>query len=254
MPKLKVLKAQNPADTGRLSADVVSELMHAQPNCLLGLATGSTPLPLYRELVLRYQQGSLDFSKVRSVNLDEYVGLPADDPQSYRYFMQKNLFQHINMDPRNARIPDGMAPDLTAECDQYEAQIAAWDGVDLQVLGIGLNGHIGFNEPAPIFTCRTHVTNLTESTRQANQRFFPDSEHVPHQAITMGIGTIMDARKILLICAGTKKAEILEKAFFSPVDPMVPASVLQFHQNVTVVADEGALAIIHRKHPDVLTG
>ena len=252
MSNFKVLKAVDPTDAGRMSADVVSQLITGKPDCLLGLATGTTPLPLYQELILRYKKGILDFSKVRTVNLDEYVGLPADHPQSYRYFMFNSFFKKINIDLNNTRIPDGMVTDLSAMNDQYEKQITDWGGVDLQLLGIGLNGHIGFNEPAAVFTRRTHLTDLTESTRKANQRFFANLEEVPRQAITMGIGTIMAARQLLLICTGVKKADILEKTFFGPIDPMVPASVVQFHQNVVVVVDEAALKTIRLKHPEVL--
>ena len=252
MSKFTVWKAADPASAGKISAEIVAKTIKEKPECLLGLATGSTPVPVYKELVVQYKKGNLDFSKVRTVNLDEYVGLSADHPQSYHYFMMNNLFFHINIDLQNTRIPDGMAKDLSAHCDQYEQQIMEWGGIDLQLLGIGLNGHIGFNEPASVFTRRTHVTNLTESTRKANQRFFNTLDEVPRQAITMGIGTIMDAHQILLVCTGVKKAEILERTFFGPIDPMVPASVLQFHQNVTVVADEAALKTILQKHPEFI--
>ncbi len=254
MPKIKILRAQDLVDAGRLSADVLAEVIQAKPDCLLGLATGSTPLPLYRDLIRRYAQGALDFSKVRTVNLDEYVGLSGDHPQSYRYFMNENLFQHINIDLQNTCVPDGMNADLDVVCKEYETRIDAWGGIDLQVLGIGLNGHIGFNEPATIFSGRTHVTNLAESTRQANRRFFESLAEVPSQAITMGIGSIMQARKILLICTGEKKSEILAKALLGPVDPLVPASILQFHPNVVVVADEPALMSIDLEHSGFAAG
>ncbi|GAP39558.1 glucosamine-6-phosphate deaminase [Flexilinea flocculi] len=250
MSNFTVWKTADPASAGKISAEIIAKTVIAKPDCLLGLATGSTPVPIYKELVAQHKKSNLDFSKVRTVNLDEYVGLSAEHPQSYHHFMMSNFFDHINIDLQNTRIPDGMAADLSAFCDQYEQQITNWGGIDLQLLGIGLNGHIGFNEPASVFTRRTHLTDLTESTRKANQRFFNSLDEVPRQAITMGIGTIMTARKILLVCTGIKKAEILERTFFGPIDPMVPASVLQFHQNVTVVADEAALKTILQKHPE----
>ncbi len=250
MSNFEVWRAADPVSAGKIGAEIISKTIINKPDCLLGLATGSTPVPVYKELVLQHKKEALDFSKVRTVNLDEYVGLPADHPQSYHHFMMDNLFRHININLQNTRIPDGMATDLSAHCDQYEQQIKKWNGIDLQLLGIGLNGHIGFNEPASVFTRRTHLTNLTESTRKANQRFFTSIDEVPRQAITMGIGTIMAASQILLVCTGVKKADILERTFFGPIDPMVPASVLQFHQHVTVVADDAAVKTILQKHPE----
>lgn len=236
---------ENADEMGRRAADIFAEQIARKPESVLGLATGSTPLPLYAELVRRSRAGTLDFSRVRSVNLDEYVGLSPDHPQSYQYFMRENLFAHIPMKPGNAVLPDGLAEDLEGECRAYDRRIQDWGGVDLQLLGIGHNGHIGFNEPGPVFTLWTHVVQLAESTRTANARFFDgDPKKVPVQAITMGIGSIMSARKILLMAAGRDKAEALSQAFGGDVNPQVPASILQLHPDVTVIADRDAAARI----------
>lgn len=250
--KIEFIPAKDAAEAGRLGADIFTQTMEENPACVFGLATGSTPLSLYSELVLRYSQGKLDFSFVRTVNLDEYIGLPAGHPQSYHQFMHDHLFSKINIPPRNTHLPNGMADDLESACRDYEGLIESMGGIDLQLLGIGLNGHIGFNEPADYFPKYTHVVDLTESTREANKRFFPDIKEVPTQAITMGIGTIMGAKKILLLCTGQKKAEILHEAMFGKIRPQVPASVLQLHPKVMVIADEDALRVIRQNHPDFL--
>jgi len=250
--KIKFIPAKDAVEAGRLGADIFTQTMEENPACVFGLATGSTPLSLYSELVLRYSQGKLDFSLVRTVNLDEYIGLPADHPQSYHQFMYDHLFSKINIHPRNTHLPNGMADDLESACREYEKMIESMGGIDLQLLGIGLNGHIGFNEPSDYFPKYTHVVDLTESTREANKRFFTDIREVPTQAITMGIGTIMSARKILLLCTGQKKAEILHEAMFGKVRPQVPASILQFHPKVIVIGDEEALSVIRRDYPDFL--
>lgn len=225
-------------EMGRVAADIFAAQIKAKPDSVLGLATGSSPLPLYAELVKRSRAGEMDLRRVRTVNLDEYVGLGPAHPQSYRFFMQENLFDHIPVDLSNTALPDGMADDLTAACREYEERIAAWGGVDLQLLGIGHNGHIGFNEPGAVFRLRTHVVSIAARTRLANARFFGDDpEQVPAQAVTMGIGTIMSARKIVLMVSGENKAEIVRRAFFEDVTPEVPASVLQLHGDVTLIAD-----------------
>jgi len=237
--------ADSMEDMGYRAADMAAEQIADKPDGVLGLATGSTPLPLYEELTRRSDAGEVDFSGVRTVNLDEYVGLPGDHPQSYRYFMQVHLFDHIPIDPANTALPDGMAEDLADECRAYDALIEAWGGIDLQVLGIGHNGHIGFNEPGSVFTLKTHVVDIARRTRIANARFFRgDPERVPGQAVTMGIGNIMAARKIVLLVSGRSKAEILERALCGDVNPLVPASVLQLHPDVTVIADQQAAACI----------
>ncbi len=240
-------------EMGRAAADIFSQQIAAKPACVLGLATGSTPLPLYAELVKRSRAGKADFSQVRTVNLDEYVGLGPNHPQSYRFFMQQNLFDHIPVKPENTSLPDGLSTDLTAECRCYDARIAAWGGIDLQLLGIGHNGHIGFNEPGTVFTLKTHAVRIAERTRMANARFFGDDPNqVPSRAITMGIGNIMSARKIVLLVSGESKAKIVQRAFFEDVTPEVPASVLQLHQDVTIIADREAASCIEMKLLEVI--
>ena len=223
------------------AAGIIAETIALNPECVLGLATGSTPVGTYRELVGSCQKGELDFSCVRTVNLDEYVGLASSHPQSYRRFMQDNLFDHINIARESTHLPKGTAVDLGDECAAYDQLIGRLGGIDLQVLGIGHNGHIGFNEPADEFLVNTHVVNLQESTIRANARFFPSAKEVPKQALTMGIRAIMQARRILMIVSGESKAEIVKAAFVGPVTPKVPASILQLHPDVVLVGDRAAL-------------
>ncbi len=244
MLHVRILKAKDPAEVGKLAADIFESLILAKPACVLGLATGSSPLPLYRELVARAEAGRIDFSRVRSANLDEYKGLSADHPQSYRYFMQENLFNHINILPENTIVPSGLSEDVDAMCAEYEQKIEAWGGVDLQLLGLGHDGHIGFNEPEDHFPAMTHEVKLLEITREANKRFFNSIDEVPTAAYTMGIGTVMAARKIVMVVTGRDKAEILKRSFFGPVTPEVPASILQFHPDVTVICDEAACSLL----------
>ena len=240
MLHLNICKAETVEEAARLAADRFQELLCTKPACVLGLATGSTPIPLYRELIAREQAGRIDFSRVRSVNLDEYKGLAPDHPQSYRRFMQENLFDHISIRPENTWVPDGMTTDVDAMCDGYERTIEELGGVDLQLLGLGHDGHIGFNEPCDHFPVRTHEVALTESTRRANARFFAGGDEVPTAAYTMGVGTVMAARRVLMIVTGGDKADILHRAFCGPVTPWVPASILQFHPDVTLICDEAA--------------
>ena len=240
MLHLNICKAETVEEAARLAADRFQELLCTKPACVLGLATGSTPIPLYRELIAREQAGRIDFSRVRSVNLDEYKGLAPDHPQSYRRFMQENLFDHISIRPENTYVPDGLATNVDAMCSAYERTIEDLGGVDLQLLGLGHDGHIGFNEPCDHFSARTHETALAEITRQANARFFASEAEVPTAAYTMGVGTVMAARKILMIVTGADKSDILHKAFFGPVTPWVPASILQFHPDVTLICDRAA--------------
>ena len=215
-----------------------------KPDCVLGLATGSTPIGLYQQLVAWYEKGDLDFSEVRTVNLDEYKGLSRENDQSYYYFMHHNLFDHVNLPAENSHLPNGMEPDSDKECRRYSELIRSMGGVDLQLLGIGHNGHIGFNEPGDAFDNDVHCVNLTQSTIEANKRFFASADDVPKQAYTMGIKTIMQAKKILIVASGEDKADIVRDAFFGPITPKVPASVLQLHNDVTLVADEAALSKI----------
>lgn len=239
---MKLYRAKDYKEMSRKAANIISSLVILKPDCVLGLATGSTPIGTYEQLVEGYKNGDLDFSRVRSANLDEYKGLPRDNDQSYYYFMYNNLFKHVNINLENTNIPNGMEPDAEKECLRYEAALDCLNGVDLQLLGLGHNGHIGFNEPAEDFAKITHCVDLTASTIKANKRFFEKEEDVPRQAYTMGIGTIMKAKKILLIVSGEDKADILYRSLCGPVTPHVPASILQLHNDVTVVADEGALS------------
>lgn len=231
---MRIIEVESYEKLSALAADIIAGQVLLKPDCVLGLATGSSPLGTYANLVKRYEGGLLDFSRVRTVNLDEYCGLKGDDPQSYRYFMDKNLFDRVNVDKESTHLPDGSAPDMEAECSRYEALVESLGWPDLQLLGIGHNGHIGFNEPAPDFPAQVHTVQLAESTIKANSRLFEKIEDVPTMAVTMGIGTIMKARKVLLI-AGADKAEIVEKACRGPVTPEVPASILQLHPDATVI-------------------
>ena len=240
MLHVNLIKAADPKEVGKLAADLFEALIRTKPACVIGLATGSTPLPLYQELIAREKAGKIDFTRVRSANLDEYKGLASDHPQSYRRFMQENLFDHISIKPENTIVPDGLAEDVQAMCEAYERKIEAWGGVDLQLLGIGHDGHIGFNEPCDHFPGMTHEVELTAMTRDANKRFFASLDEVPTAAFTMGIGTVMAAKKIVMVVTGADKHEILMKSFFGPVTPEVPASILQFHPDVTVICDAAA--------------
>lgn len=241
---MKIYKAKDYKDMSRKAANIISAQVIMKPNCVLGLATGSTPIGTYDQLVEWYNKGDLDFSEVTTVNLDEYKGLPRTNDQSYYYFMHQHLFDRVNIDPERTNVPNGMEPDAEKECGRYEERIRSLGGVDLQLLGLGHNGHIGFNEPGEAFEKETHCVDLTESTIEANKRFFASADDVPKQAYTMGIKTIMQAKKILIVVNGENKADIVERAFFGPVTPEVPASILQLHNDVTLVGDEAALAKI----------
>lgn len=241
---MKIYKAKDYKDMSRKAANIISAQVIMKPNCVLGLATGSTPIGTYDQLVEWYNKGDLDFSEVTTVNLDEYKGLPRTNDQSYYYFMHQHLFDRVNIDPERTNVPNGMEPDAEKECGRYEELIRSLGGVDLQLLGLGHNGHIGFNEPGEAFEKETHCVELTESTIEANKRFFASADDVPKQAYTMGIKTIMQAKKILIVVNGENKADIVERAFFGPVTPEVPASILQLHNDVTLVGDEATLAKI----------
>ena len=228
----------------RKVANLLAAQVMMKPDCVLGLATGSTPVGAYQRLVELYRAGDVDFSQVRSINLDEYVGLAPTHDQSYRYFMQSNLFDHVNIDPANTNVPQGLAEDPEAECRRYNQVIHDLGPIDLQLLGMGHNGHIGFNEPSDVFERETHVVDLAQSTIQANARFFASADEVPRQAMTMGVQTIMQARKVLVAVSGKDKAEIVKKAFTGPVTPQVPASILQMHPDVVLVGDKAALSLL----------
>ena len=231
----------------RQAANIISAQVIMKPECVLGLATGSTPIGVYDQLVEWYNKKDLSFLRTRSVNLDEYRGLSGTHEQSYRYFMQTHLFNRVDIRPENTNVPNGLAVDTDAECARYDKVIQDLGGIDLQLLGMGRNGHIGFNEPCDAFIMGTHLVNLTESTIEANKRFFASEEDVPRQALTMGIMHIMQAKKILVVVSGEDKADAVAKAFAGPVTPQVPASILQIHPDVVLVGDRAALAQLDRK-------
>ena len=239
---MRIYETANYEEMSRKAANILSAQVISKPDSVLGLATGSTPIGMYDQLVEWYNKGDVDFSEVKTVNLDEYKGLARDNDQSYYYFMHKHLFDRVNINPDNTNVPDGTQMDSEKECARYEKLIESMGGVDIQLLGIGRNGHIGFNEPDNCFAKTTHCVELTESTIEANKRFFASADDVPRQAYTMGIGTIMKAKKILLIVNGEDKADALAKAVYGPVTPEVPASILQFHNDVVIVADQAALS------------
>ena len=224
-------------EMSRKAADIMGAQILQKPNCLLGLATGTTPIGLYDELARRNADGTLDFAQVRTVNLDEYRSLAGDHVQSYRYFMDKHLFDRVNIDKANTRVPDGLAADPDQSGQEYDEAIAQMGGIDLQLLGVGHNGHIGFNEPDDHFTAATHRVVLSESTIQANSRLFDRIEDVPKEAVTMGMRSILQAKKILLIANGEAKRDILRAALYGKITPQVPASLLQLHPDVTVITD-----------------
>ena len=235
---MNFIKVDSYEKMSNLAADIIADVVKNKNNAVLGLATGSSPLGTYARLIEKYNRGELDFKEVISVNLDEYVGLDGSCDQSYRYFMNKNFFTHINIDIEKTFVPSGCAEDLKFEGEAYDKMIENFGGIDIQLLGIGLDGHIGFNEPDEFFTKETHVVKLDESTIEANSRFFASKDEVPKEAITMGMYSIMQAKKVLLIANGKNKREIVEKAFFGPITPMVPASILQLHKDVTVIYSE----------------
>ncbi len=241
---MRIYEAEDYKDMSRKAANIVSAQIIMKPDCTLGLATGSTPVGMYDQLVEWYRKGDLDFSQVRTVNLDEYKGMEKENEQSYYYFMKTHLFDRVNIDPANTNLPNGMEPDSQKESRRYEELIRSLGGIDLQVLGMGHNGHIGFNEPGAAFEKETHCVDLQESTIEANKRFFASADQVPRQAYTMGIKTIMQARRILVMVSGEDKAEMVKRAFFGPVTSGVPGSILQMHNNVTLVGDKAALSKI----------
>jgi len=237
---IRILIEDNYEDASTAAGDLIAEQVKKKPDSVLGFATGSTPIGAYERLIALYKSGQLDFSNITTFNLDEYYPIERSHVQSYHHFMHETLFQHINIDPRNTHVPSGEATNADAECVRYENAIDAAAGIDLQLLGIGLNGHIGFNEPNTIFPKATHCVDLDASTIKANSRFFPSAADVPRQALTMGIGTIFQAEQILLLITGASKAEITEKVIFGEIDPQVAGSSLQLHPNVTVILDAAA--------------
>ncbi len=241
---MKVRIVKDYEEMSREGARLIAEVILNKPEAVLGLATGSTPEGLYKELILLNKEGKLDFSKCTTVNLDEYLGLGGDHNQSYRYFMNEKLFNHININKNNTYVPNGLAEDVSEECKSYDKRIEQLGGIDVQLLGIGNNGHIAFNEPEEELSFGTHVTNLTESTIEANARFFSSIEEVPKQALTMGIGSIMRARKIVLLASGASKAEAVKQLVSGKITTQSPATMLQVHHDVTLVLDEAAASLI----------
>lgn len=234
-----------------LAAEMIADVMRTKPDCVLGLATGSTPAGTYQELVRLHREGGLDFSRVTTFNLDEYVGLPPDHVESYRFFMDDRLFRHINIRPENTHVPDGMAHDLAAQCEAYEARIVRCGGIDLQLLGIGVNGHIAFNEPGSSLGSRTRIKTLDHQTIRDNARFFESPDEVPRYALTMGIGTIMDARRLVLLANSKTKTEAIAKTVEGPITAMVPATIVQLHPKATIITDKPAAKRLTRKYPAV---
>lgn len=241
---MRVICAKDYHDVSRKAANIISAQIIMKPDCVLGLATGSSPIGTYAQLIKWYEKGDLDFSHVRTVNLDEYVGLSVIHPQSYAYFMRHNLFDHVNIDISNTNIPNGMDPNAKKECNRYDHVIRGLGGVDLQLLGLGANGHIGFNEPGEEFIKGTHRVELTDITVNANARFFESRDDVPRSAYTMGILDIIQAKKVVMVANGEGKAQAVKDAFWGPVTPKVPASILQLHPDFTLVADEAALSLV----------
>ncbi|MBI4313404.1 MAG: glucosamine-6-phosphate deaminase [Candidatus Omnitrophica bacterium] len=246
---MEVIIKETPEQMARLGAELIAEVVRRKPKCVLGLATGSTPVSTYRELIRMHKNEGLDFSRATTFNLDEYVGLAHEHDQSYHFFMWENLFKQINVNPKNVHVPDGMAKDIPAFCRWYEEQIVKAGGIDLQLLGIGSNGHIAFNEPGSSLGSRTRVKTLDERTRADNARFFKSMNEVPKYAITMGIGTIMDARQLLLLASGAGKAEAIQKTCEGPITAMVPATIVQLHPKAVIVTDKAAAVKLTREYP-----
>ncbi|SKA76169.1 glucosamine-6-phosphate deaminase [Caloramator quimbayensis] len=245
---MRISVVSNYDEMSNLAAEYIVNQINIKRESVLGLATGSTPLGMYKKLIEYYKAGKVDFSKVTTFNLDEYIGLDKENEQSYIYFMKNNLFNHINIKEENVFIPDGTAKDAKAECERYNKFLEKLGPIDIQILGIGVNGHIGFNEPSKDLTLRTHVTDLTEDTRKANSRFFDDISKVPQRAITMGIGDIMRAEKIILLASGKSKAPIIKHMVESGVSTFIPASILKLHKNVEIIADSDAASLIEKKN------
>lgn len=244
---MKIIVTKNYEAMSRQVANILSAQVILHPKSVLGLATGSTPIGVYKQLIHWYNKGDIDFSNVTTINLDEYCNLSPTHPQSYRYFMNDNLFNHININMDKTFVPNGMADDFVKEARNYDSLIEQNGGVDMQLLGIGHNGHIGFNEPNEAFEQTTHLVTLAPETIQANQRFFENAQDIPRKAITMGIKAIMQSKKIILAVSGKEKAEILYQSLYGPITPCIPASILQLHAGLIVVADEAALSVINRR-------
>ena len=241
---MRLIVTKNYEEMSKVAAKEMAEDIKRNPEIVLGLATGGTPVGMYKELIRMYNEGELDFSKVTSINLDEYVGLSGDHDQSYRYFMNTNLFNHINIDKNNTFVPNGLAENVEEECMAYDARIQDMGGIDLQLLGLGANGHIGFNEPGEALSVGTHLTDLKESTIEANARFFDSIDDVPRKAITMGLGGIMKSKKIIVIASGEGKADAVKAMVSGKISTNMPASMLQMHRDVVVIIDEAAAKLL----------
>ncbi|MDI9490567.1 MAG: glucosamine-6-phosphate deaminase [Clostridiaceae bacterium] len=250
---MRIIVAKDYAEMSKRAADIIASQIRINAHTVLGLATGSTPVGAYEELVRQYNEEGLNFGNVDTFNLDEYIGLGADHPQSYRYFMDEHLLSHINMDADRAHVPDGLAQNPEQECEEYDRLIRDLGGVDLQLLGMGGNGHIGFNEPNDIYTAETHVVNLTESTIKANSIYFNNENEVPRQAITMGFRTIMQAKKVIFVVSGKAKSKVVKEALEGPITPKLPASILQLHHDVIVVLDQDAASEMKLKDNFIMT-
>lgn len=243
---MKLIVVNNYEELSKVAAKEFSKIIKEKENAVLGLATGGSPVGMYKELIRMYEQKELNFSKTTTVNLDEYIGLNPEHNQSYRYFMNNNLFNHINIDKSNTFVPNGLAEDLEAQCKEYDQKIAELGGIDIQLLGVGNNGHIAFNEPNSELSSGTHIISLTDNTIEANARFFDNIDDVPRKAITMGVGGIMKAKKIILIASGESKAEAIKGIFSGKITTANPATMLQMHRDVTVIVDEAAAKLINK--------
>lgn len=241
---MRIIVAEDYKEMSKTAADMMASQIILKPDSVLGLATGGTPIGFYKEFVNLYKQGKFSFKEVKTFNLDEYYGLDKNNLQSYHYYMMENLFKHIDINLENVNIPDGTAKDIEEECRAYEGKIQKAGGIHMQLLGIGINGHIGFNEPDVKFEAITHLVNLDEETIEANSRFFSSIEEVPRSAISMGIKTIMHSKKILLLAAGCEKAQVIERMINGPITPELPASILQLHPDVTLIVDKKAGELI----------
>lgn len=241
---MRLIVTKNYEEMSKVAAKEMAEDIKRNPEIVLGLATGGTPVGMHKELIRMYNEGELDFSKVTSINLDEYVGLAGDHDQSYRYFMNTNLFDHINIDKNNTFVPNGLAENVEEECMAYDSRIQDMGGIDLQLLGLGANGHIGFNEPGEALSVGTHLTDLKESTIEANARFFDSIDDVPRKAITMGLGGIMKAKKIMVIASGEGKAEVVKAMMSGKITTEIPATMLQMHRDVILIVDEDAAKLL----------
>ena len=243
---MKLIVVNNYEELSKVAAKEFSKIIKEKENVVLGLATGGSPVGMYKELIRMYEQKELNFSKITTVNLDEYIGLNPEHNQSYRYFMNNNLFNHINIDKSNTFVPNGLAEDLEAQCKEYDQKIVELGGIDIQLLGVGNNGHIAFNEPNSELSSGTHIISLTDNTIEANARFFDNIDDVPRKAITMGVGGIMKAKKIILIASGESKAEAIKGIFSGKITTANPATMLQMHRDVTVIVDEAAAKLINK--------